>query len=78
MSSEEKKGFALGKQNFLFMAIAFALIVIGFMLMTGGGTDQKFNPDIFSTRRITVGPMISLFGFFAMIFAIMWKPKSKK
>lgn len=78
MSSKEKKGFALSKQNFILMAIAFILIVIGFILMTGSTTDQSFNEDIFSTRRLTVGPMLALFGFVSMIVAILWKPKSKK
>ncbi|MDR3705517.1 MAG: DUF3098 domain-containing protein [Paludibacteraceae bacterium] len=78
MSSEEKKGFALGKQNLILMAVSFVLIVLGFLLMTGGSTQTTFNPDIFSTRRITVGPMLSLFGFLAMIVAILWKPKNKK
>ncbi len=73
--SEEKKGFALGKQNLLFMAIAFVLVILGFVLMTGSVTEQQFNEDIFSTRRIVVGPMVSLFGFVAMVFAILWKPK---
>lgn len=78
MSKDDKKEFALGKQNLIFMAIAFAFIILGFILMTGSTTDQQFNEDIFSTRRITVGPMISLFGFVAMIFAILWKPKKKE
>ncbi len=73
--SEEKKDFALGKQNLLFMAIAFALVILGFVLMSGSVTEQKFNEDIFSTRRIVVGPMISLFGFVSMAFAILWKSK---
>jgi hypothetical protein len=78
MNSEEKKGFALGKQNLILIAISFALIVLGFLLMTGSSTETTFNPDIFSTRRITVGPMLSLFGFLALIVAILWKPKNKK
>lgn len=78
MNSEEKKGFALGKQNLILIAISFVIIVLGFILMTGSSTETKFNPDIFSTRRITVGPMLSLFGFIAMIFAILWKPKNKE
>jgi hypothetical protein len=46
--------------------------------MTGSTTVTEFNPDIFSTRRITVGPMISFFGFLFIIFAIMYKPKKDK
>lgn len=78
MNNDEKKDFALGKQNLIMMAIAFGIIILGFILMTGSTTAQKFNEDLFSTRRITVGPMIALFGFLSMIVAIMWKPKRKK
>jgi hypothetical protein len=46
-------------------------------LMTGSTTEVEFNPDIFRTRRITIGPMISLFGFVFIIFAILYKPKKK-
>ncbi len=77
-NEKEKHGFALSKKNLLLMAIAFAFIILGFALMTGSSTEQSFNEDIFSTRRMTVGPMMSFFGFIAMIFAIMWKPKKKE
>jgi hypothetical protein len=53
-------------------------VVIGFALMVGepsGATE--YNPDIFSFRRITIGPMIALFGFLAMIVAILYKPSKK-
>ena len=74
---ENDKRFTLGKINLLFIAIGFAIIVLGFILMTGSSTVKEFNPDIFSFRRITVGPMISLFGFVSIIFAILYKPKEK-
>jgi uncharacterized Tic20 family protein len=76
-TSNEKTGFALSKTNWILMGVSVALIVFGFLLMTGGASGEKFNPDIFSTRRITVGPMISLFGFLFMIVAIMW-PSEKE
>jgi hypothetical protein len=75
---KETTGFALGKENYKLMAIGFAIIVIGFILMAGGGSDDPnvFNPDIFSFRRITLAPIILLFGFAFEIYAIMKKPKS--
>lgn len=76
--NKENKNYALGKLNLILMLVSFVIITIGFVLMTGGSTETEFNPDIFSTRRITVGPMMSLFGFLFMIFAIMYKPKNKK
>jgi membrane-bound ClpP family serine protease len=74
----ENTGFALGKENYKLMAIGFAIIVVGFILMAGGGTDDPnvFNPEIFSFRRITLAPIVLLFGFAFEIFAIMKKPKS--
>ncbi len=73
-------GFALGKENYNLMAIGFAIIVFGFILMAGGGSDdpQVFNPDIFSFRRITLAPVILLIGFVFEIYAIMKKPKEDK
>ena len=74
---ENNKQFTLGKINIILIAVGFAIIVLGFVLMTGSTTHKEFNPDIYSFRRITVGPMISLFGFISIIFAILYKPKSK-
>lgn len=68
--------FPLTRQNFILMAVAVAMIIIGFVLMLGpGSTETEFNPDIFSTRRIVIGPLIALAGFIFMGFAIMWKSK---
>ena len=67
----------LPKLNLILMAVSFALIIIGFALMTGDPSGEVYNPDIFSVRRITVGPMIALFGFISMIFAILFHPKKK-
>lgn len=74
---ENNKQLRLGKINLVLIAVGFAIIVLGFVLMTGSSTDVEFNPDIFSTRRITVGPMVSFFGFLFLIFAILFKPKAK-
>lgn len=78
--SDRKAVRIFGKQNFIMMAGCVVLIVVGFMLMSGGGTnDTSFNPEIFSTRRIVVGPLLSFLGFLLMAFAIIWTPnKSKK
>ena len=75
---EKNKNLILGKVNLILIVIGFIIIVTGFFLMTGSTTIIEFNPDIFSTRRITVGPMISLFGFLFMIFAILYKPKNNQ
>ncbi len=75
--SEDKVSFALPPENYKFLAIGFAIIVIGFFLMAGGGsTDPKvFNgEELFSFRRITLAPIVILFGLGFEIWAIMRKP----
>ncbi|HOU68565.1 MAG TPA: DUF3098 domain-containing protein [Paludibacteraceae bacterium] len=75
---ENKTNFALPKKNLVLLAIGFVIILIGFCCMIGGANHGTFNPEIFSPMRITIGPMIALFGFFFEIFAILWNPKSKE
>jgi len=76
--TDQKFQFALGKENYILLAIGFAIIIIGFLLMIGGRSEDPnvFNEEIFSFRRITLAPIIVLFGFIFEIFAIMKKPKS--
>lgn len=69
--------FNLPKTNAILIAISFAVVVIGFVLMVGEPSAEVYNPDIFSFRRITLGPMISLLGFVLMIVAILYKPHKK-
>ncbi len=68
-----------GRANYIAMAVCVALIVIGFILMSGPGSSVEggFNPDIFSTRRIVVGPAVTFIGFLCMVFAILIRPKAK-
>ena len=77
LSSEDKQ-FALGRENYKLLVIGFLIIVVGFALMTGGKSDDPnvFNgEEIFSFRRITLAPIVVLFGFLFEIFAIMKKSK---
>ena len=67
----------LPKLNLILIAVSVAIIVLGFALMAGEPSGEVYNPDIFSFRRITVGPMISLFGFVFMLFAILFRRKKK-
>jgi len=71
------KDFAFGKENFVILAGAVVLIIIGFALMSGGGSEDgiSFNPAIFSARRIIVAPVVCVLGFALVIVGIMWKPK---
>ncbi|MDE6481108.1 MAG: DUF3098 domain-containing protein [Muribaculaceae bacterium] len=65
-----------GKKNYIAMAVCLVLIVLGFILMAGPGSSVEggFNPDIFSTRRIVIGPAVTFLGFLLMAFAILFKP----
>ena len=75
----DRQKFAFDKTNFILLAVGMAIIILGFLLMTGpGSTEGSFEPDIFSTRRIVVAPMVSLFGFVFMIYGILHKPKTNK
>lgn len=76
-TEESKSGFVLEKKNYLVLAGGFALIVLGFILMSGGKSDDPnvFNPELFSFRRITLAPILILLGFATEIFAIVWRPK---
>lgn len=66
----------LPKLNIILIGVSFLIIVLGFALMAGAPSGAtEYNPDIFSVRRITVGPMISLAGFVLMIVAILWRGK---
>ena len=65
----DKKNLAFGKVNF----------ILGFLLMSGSGSDEHtFDTDIFSTRRIVVAPVVTLFGFLSIIYAVIRKPKDNK
>ena len=69
--------FAIGKKNFKYIAIGVCILVIGFLLMAGGKSDDPniFNPEIFNFRRITLAPIVVVGGFGFIIWAIMKKPK---
>jgi len=67
----------LGRENYRLLLIGFGIIVLGFILMIGGGSKDPnvFSEEIFSFRRITLAPIVVLFGFAFEIYAIMKKPK---
>ena len=74
----DKRNFAFDKVNFILLAVGMAIVVIGFLLMTGpGSSDSVYEADIFSARRIKVAPVVCLFGFVSMIYAVMRKPKDR-
>ena len=74
----DKRNFAFDRINFLLLTVGMLIVIIGFVLMSGGSsTDTHFDPAIFSVRRIKVAPIICLVGFVSMIYAIIRKPKDE-
>ena len=73
-----KRNFAFGRMNFILLAVGMLVVIIGFILMSGGSSSEEaYNPDIFSTRRIVVAPIVCLLGFVSMIYAVAHKPKDE-
>jgi hypothetical protein len=77
VTSETQPMFAFGKENYRLLLIGLGVIVLGFILMIGGGSDDpnKFNDAIFDFQRLTLAPILILGGYVIEIFAIMKKPK---
>lgn len=73
---ENKTDFLFGKQNYKIMLIGLGIIVLGFILMAGGGSDDPnvFNPEIYNFRRIRLAPTLILIGFAIEIYAILKNP----
>ncbi|MFA6769809.1 MAG: DUF3098 domain-containing protein [Bacteroidales bacterium] len=72
--------FAIPSKNIVYLLAGLVLMIIGYILMTGGGTsDPSVFPEkeMFSFRRITLAPLFILAGFAVEVFAIMYIPKSK-
>ena len=76
---ESKSDFVFGRKNYKFMFIGLAFIALGFILMSGGGSDDPnvFNPDIFSWRRIRLAPTLILIGFGIQVYAILLNPEKE-
>ena len=69
---------AFTKKNYILLAIGMVIIIAGMILMSGNGsTEEAFNPEIVSARRIKLAPAVCFAGFVFIIFGIMAKPKSK-
>ena len=78
--NDKKFGMALEKVNYQLLAVASGIVLVGFLLMMGGKSDdpEVFNEAVYSFRRITLAPIVVLMGFLFGIYAIMKKPSSKK
>ena len=71
------KTFLFEKRNYLFLGLSIGIIALGFILMSGGGSEnpEVFNPEIYSIQRIRVAPTLVLLGFGIAIYAILTQQK---
>ena len=73
-----KHQFAFSKANFILLTIGIAIVMVGLLLMSGGGTTiEQFDPEIFNAQRIRVAPMVTFFGYLFIVVAILYQPKGK-
>ncbi len=74
---QQPQEFLFDKVNYKILLIGIAVIALGFILMSGGGSDDPkvFNEDIFNFRRIRLAPTTVLIGFGITIYSILKKPK---
>ena len=74
----DERNLAFDKTNFIILAVGMLVVILGFILMSGAGSDETvFDNDIFSVRRIKVAPVVCFVGFISIIYAIIRKPKDK-
>jgi hypothetical protein len=80
MKESKESNFVFGKQNYQLLLIGCAVIALGFILMSGGGSDDPnvFNPEVFNFRRIRLAPTVVLIGFGVVIWSILKNPKAAK
>lgn len=75
---KNKKEFAFARINFILLAVGMAIVIVGFILMSGpGSTETEFNPAIFDARHVKVAPVVCLFGYLFMVVAILYSPRRK-
>ena len=72
----DTSNFAFDRVNYILLAAGMAVVIIGFLLMSGSGSNETaYDPNIFSARRIKVAPVLCLIGFVSMIYAVVRRPK---
>ena len=75
----DKRNLAFGKTNFIMLAVGIAIVVIGFILMSGSGsTETMFDPGIFSARRIKVAPVVTSSGLSQSLVLLFIDQKKQK
>ena len=72
----QKPAFLFGKKNYTFMVVGIIFIALGFIFMSGGGSDNPaiFNEDIYNWQRIRLAPTLVIIGLGIEIYAILVNP----
>tara|TARA_B100000768_G_scaffold179288_1_gene196677 strand:- start:1061 stop:1288 length:228 start_codon:yes stop_codon:yes gene_type:complete len=70
--------FLFNRDNYILFGIGLVFIILGFILMSGGGSEDSevFNEELFNSRRIVFAPLLVVIGFVIEVFAILRRPKS--
>ena len=78
-NQKSKKTFVFQRKNYIFMIIGLLFIALGFILMSGGASDDPnvFNPEIYNFRRIRLAPTLVLIGFAIQVFSILTSSTKK-
>ena len=78
-NKDQKPEFLFAKINYTILLIGIVVIAIGFILMSGGGSDDPkvFNDSVFDFRRIRLAPTMVLIGFGITIYSILKNPKKQ-
>jgi hypothetical protein len=78
-NKKSKTTFIFEKKNYLIMILGLVFIAFGFILMSGGASDDPnvFNPEIYNFRRIRLAPTLVLIGFGIQVYAILFSTKKK-
>jgi len=77
MANGESFTFVFAKTNYIIMLVGILLLALGYILLSGGGSDDPnvFNPAMFNVRRLYVAPVLIILGLVTEIVAIMYKKK---
>ena len=81
MSENQKNELAFGKENYKMFALAVIVVVVGYLLMVGGASEDPnvfSKEELFSFRRITLAPLVVLIGLGIGVYAILKKPKEQQ
>lgn len=77
MDQKKYRPFLYGKTNLIILVVSLLLVVLGYILMAGGDSPDgvSFNPEVFSTTRIRIAPMLCTIGYIGILAAILYKGK---